>query len=492
MTRQQGPDRRAYQLQARWRQVLEIAQEAYVAIDAGGLVVDWNRRSRALFGWSAQEAVGRPAAALLADGDGALERIVTAGLEGADEPFDLLAVDRHGRVFSAECTVWGVDRRGGTVVHAFLRDVTDRRQAEQSAALLTAVVEGSADAIVTRDLSGTVLTWNPGAERIFGWPATDAVGRRDCFLVPQDKRAELDEMVQRLRLGQRVGAIETERLTRGGTRIPVALTLSPVCDSGRLVATSAIAHDLTEQRWMAETLDATLRALQAAVEEARESEAATRRFLADAAHQLRSPVAGIQACAQTLRRGVSSQDADLLLTMLVRETSRAGALVTSLLRMARLDHGEPLDVEPVDLVALCSDEVARLQVLRPELEVALDPSRLPGPALADRAACAEILANLGDNAARHARQRVDVELADGPDAVVVRMRDDGPGLTAASQELVFERFVSLDGRGGSGLGLAIARALARAMGGDLRCDGDFVLTLPRVDRATVLPTREAG
>jgi two-component system OmpR family sensor kinase len=265
-----------------------------------------------------------------------------------------------------------------------------------------------------------------------------------------------------------------------------------VCDAGRLVATSAIAHDLTEQRWMAETLDATLRALQAAVDEARESEAATRRFLADAAHQLRTPVAGIQACAQTMRRGLSPEDADLLLTMLVRETSRAGALVSSLLRMARLDHGEPLDVEPVDLVALCSDEAGRLRVLRPELEVVLDPGRVRGPVLADRAACAEILGNLGDNGARHARRRVDLQVTDGPDAVLVRLRDDGPGLAAGSQERVFERFVSLDGRGGSGLGLPIARALARAMGGDLYFDGDFVLALPRVVRPMAPRTREAG
>lgn len=476
----EGPhDRRSREVEARWRQVLEVAREAYVAVDADGRIVDWNRRAHEVFGWTCDEAIGMSAAALLAEGDRTLERLAVHAPGDVTEPFDVAAVDRHGRVFAAECTVWGVDRRGGTVVHAFLHDVTDRRRAEELAGLLTAVVEGTSDAIVTCDLAGRILTWNVGAERTYGWAAQDAVGRRDSFVVPEDKRAELDDMVRRLRQGQRVQPIETERLTPGGTRVPVALSLSPVCDpTGRLVAVSAIARDITEQRWMAETLDATLRALQAAADEARESEAASKRFLADAAHQLRTPVASVRACAETLLRGASPTDAERLLAMLVRETSRAGRLVTSLLRMARLDRGEPFRIEPVDVVHLCVDEVRRLSVLRPALEVVVD-ARSPAAAhaLVDAAACAEILGNLGDNAVRHACRRVEVRVQAHPDRVCVRMRDDGPGLPEADREAVFERFVSLDGRGGSGLGLPIARALARAMGGDLRCDGEFVLTL---------------
>ena len=485
-------DRRAFAVDARWRQVLEVAREAYVAVDGSGCICDWNRRAEEAFGWSREEAVGMPVAGLVRDG---AERFVQRLLRGRDEePFDLLAVDRRGRPFPAQCSVWGVDRRGGSVVHAFVHDVTDRRRAEESAALLTAVVDGTGDAVVTSDLQGVILAWNAGDEQTYGWSAEEAVGRADSLFVPGDKHGELRDLVRRLHRGERVAAVETERLTRGGTRVPVSLTLSPVRDAtGRLVGMSAVDRDVTEQRWMAQTLDATLEALQAAADEARSSAAATQRFLADAAHQLRTPVAGIRACAETLLRGAPAADHERLLAMIGREAAHAGALVSSLLRMARLDQGLAVSGEPVDVAAVCAEEVTRLGLLRPDLDVWLDVRQeLGGTLLLDRAALAEVLSNLGDNAVRHARRRVELLVEAGRDEVRVRVVDDGPGVPDGLRQEVFERFVSLDGLGGSGLGLPIARALAGAMGGHLHCDGDFVLSLPRGHHAVVLPSPDGG
>jgi signal transduction histidine kinase len=120
-----------------------------------------------------------------------------------------------------------------------------------------------------------------------------------------------------------------------------------------------------------------------------------------------------------------------------------------------------------------------VSLLSPHLDVALEPSSRPeGTVLADGAACREILSNLGDNARRHARTRIEVSVHAESRYLRVRMVDDGPGLQGNAREEAFERFVSLDGRGGSGLGLPIGRALATAMGGDLRYDAGFVLGLP--------------
>lgn len=366
------------------------------------------------------------------------------------------------------------------MVDALETSLARSRESHAALALLAAVVEGSTDAIWVQTLDGTIMTWNSAGERTLGWSSADVVGQRVSLVVPEDELEELSTLVAEVVSAGEVRSYEGERLTRGGKSLPVSVRLSPVRDDdGEIVAVAVGARDVTENRWMAATLKATLEALQAAAEEARTAEEAARRFLADAAHQLRTPVAGIRACAEALLLGAPPEDADRLMATMVRETSRAARLIASLLRMARLDQGAPVEIEPFDLVALCADEVERLGLLAPDLDVRLDVVRAPDGAVpGDRAGCQEILSNLGDNARRHAQSQVRFVVDGDRDCPRARVEDDGPGVPVEARQQVFDRFVSLDGCGGSGLGLPIARAVARAMGGDLRYEDGFVLSLP--------------
>lgn len=111
---------------------------------------------------------------------------------------------------------------------------------------LAAIVEGSEDAIIARTLDGTVLDWNPAAERMYGWPAAEIVGRSIEAIVPQDRRQELEALHRRLLEGQTVRGLETVRLHRDGSRVPVALTLSLLRDdSGRVLGVSALQRDIS-------------------------------------------------------------------------------------------------------------------------------------------------------------------------------------------------------------------------------------------------------
>jgi PAS domain S-box-containing protein len=478
------PDRRDDALESPWRQLLEAAQQAYVAVSADRRVADCNRGAQELFGLSRDQLVGREVTRLVAgpDRDGlvaGLDLRVRRGQSAELAPLELTALHADGSSFDAECTVWGVERRGAQAVHAFFRDVSGQRREAEAVSLLAAVVEGSSDAILTCALDGTVLTWNAAAERMYGWTAVEVVGRNGALIIPERERPALAQMLDEVGRGRRAPGYEGELLTRGGTGVPVSLRISPVRDAGsRVVAASVVARDLTEQRWMAETLDASIAALQRAADEAIESAAVTQRFLADAAHQLRTPVAGIRACAETLLRGAGPSDADRLLTTLVRETSRAGRLIAGLLAIARLDQGAPAPVEPVDVAALCAEEVERLALLAPGLDVRLVVERAPaGPLMLAPGGCREILSNLGDNALRHAASSITL-VVDCGEQLRLRVDDDGPGVPVEQQRQVFERFVSLDAGGGSGLGLPIARAHARALGGDLHYDAGFVVRLP--------------
>jgi signal transduction histidine kinase len=203
-------------------------------------------------------------------------------------------------------------------------------------------------------------------------------------------------------------------------------------------------------------------------------------FLAYAAHQLRTPLAGIRASTDALLVGGATSQQERLLVNLSREADRAGRLLSSLLQMARVDQGEVGVPQPLDIVELCQGEVDRYRPGGDAVGTTMVVrGNRPQPVLASGEATKNALANLLDNARRHARGQVTVEVATTPASVEISVSDDGPGLPDGMSERVFERFVSLDGEGGSGLGLPIARGLIEAQGGRLTYEGrHFVIRLP--------------
>lgn len=477
---------------------IAAANDAFVTVDDRGAILEWNRQAEHLLGWRRDEVLGRqlvlippsskPPSSTSTPGD-VSELLSHAGR--SDRPVRMVvpAKSRDEDVFSVEVTMWSTPGSHGPMFHAFLRRTAASVPIPEDARTcrVGSIVESSDAAIIGEDLAGRVVTWNRAAEQVYGFSSSEMLGRPSLVIVPVEHRAEVRRLVGRAARGRQVPSHETVRLGIDGSIIEVAVTISPVHDqSGEIIGVSTIARDITEQRRVAV-------ALEAALLEAREAEARSRRFLADVAHQLRNPIAGIRACADTLLRGAAPADHEQLLALVVDEASRANRLMNALLRMARLDQGETPNPAPVDVVTLCRTEVERVRVLAPELEVDVRVAdlRVRTPLL-DADVVAEIIGNLLDNARRHARRSVELVVASAPEAVEVRVIDDGPGLLPELVDRAFERFASLDGEGGSGLGLSIARGLARSHGGDLRWKhGAFVLTLGPVPAGAVAD-REAG
>ena len=236
----------------------------------------------------------------------------------------------------------------------------------------------------------------------------------------------------------------------------------------------------TELGQMAVAYDRMLDALEAALEDTRRSDERTQRFLADAAHQLRTPITRIRTTVEALFRTDDPEGRDRLLTTLVRETGRTRRLLSSLLQMARLDQGGAPARFPVDIVELCRAELERVEPFAPHLRFELRLCNPPtAPLDVDGESLREALSNLLDNARRHAAHLVAVEVGVTQGTARIVVADDGAGVPEDNRERVFERFASLDDKGGSGLGLPIARGVARAHGGDLVYSGQgFELTLP--------------
>jgi len=224
-----------------------------------------------------------------------------------------------------------------------------------------------------------------------------------------------------------------------------------------------------------------LAVLRDALGEANAADTRSRAFLADAAHQLRTPAASIQACAETLVMGPDDDTREQLLMLVANEAQRMSRLTNALLQIARLDQGEETVPRPVDIAALC---IAEVELTRhragPAITVdVVTPAHLDPVVILDPNATREALANLLDNARRHACSSVIVHVERRGGELFISVADDGPGLPPGNEERAFDRFASLDGQGGSGLGLPIARAYVEVQGGTLTYErAAFVMRLP--------------
>jgi len=221
--------------------------------------------------------------------------------------------------------------------------------------------------------------------------------------------------------------------------------------------------------------------LRAAMAEAHASDMRAREFLAYLAHQLRTPVAGIRSNAEALILSGEPPGREHLLASLVEESDRIGRLMSSLLRIARLDNGDPFETGAVDVVSLSQREVERArQRTGDRIEIDFETGLAPRePVTLSEQATREALTNLIENAVRHASTRVVVVVSAREKHVEITVADDGAGLPPGCEEKAFQRFVTLD-RCGAGLGLPIARALCESQGGRLVYDeGKFVMRLPQ-------------
>ncbi len=233
--------------------VVEFSGDAIISSTPDGVITSWNRAAESLFGYSSQEIIGRPGI-LLSSKDrveetGSVMARVRAG--EVVEDLDSIRVRKDGTEFPVSVTVAPIRDEAGTVVGvtSIPRDMTERKQAIAAAQRMAAIVENSVDAIIAKTLDGIITSWNPAAERLYGYRSEEIIGKSLFLLVPEDRVAESRTILARISAGQRVERLETSRVRKNGTEFPVSLTVSAILDEHDVVVgVSAIARDVTEQK----------------------------------------------------------------------------------------------------------------------------------------------------------------------------------------------------------------------------------------------------
>jgi PAS domain S-box-containing protein len=241
----------------RYQDLYEQAPVGYVTFGFDGDIVEANRLARVLLGGSASARLpGRHMADFIAEADKAVfaHSLSALARDAGPQQLELRAAQERAsggpRWLSMQLALMPEDHLAGThQCRAALSDVTERVRLQQHLAQLAAIVAASDDAIISADLDRRILSWNAGATRLFGHNADEMLGRLLDVLVPPERRTEEAALLRRLRSGERLNHIETERRHRDGQRVPVSLSMAPLFDpAGQACGVSVIARDITERK----------------------------------------------------------------------------------------------------------------------------------------------------------------------------------------------------------------------------------------------------
>ena len=377
---------------------------------------------------------------------------------------------------------------------------------EKNLEYLASIVEGSEDAIIGSDLNGVVRSCNRGAERMYGYAAAEMVGQSVFMLLPEDRRTEVDPILDRIRAGGSVAAHNSVRVHKSGRIINVSVTISPIIDgTGHAVGASSVARDISGQLELQRQLERIASDNERLYREAREANQLKDQFLAMLSHELRTPLTSIAGWADILRRQQVEPDTfRMAIESIARNVALQTKLVDDLLDVSRIVNGK-MRVHPelVDMENLTALGVANMKSAADAKNIVLThkvEGRI-GPVLCDPARMQQVIINLLSNAIKFtpADGKVELILRNEAGQTAIIVRDNGIGILAEFLPHVFDRFRQFDtsltkNARGLGLGLSIVHHIVELHGGTVTAQSDgpgkgssFRVLLPRTSDGAGVP-----
>jgi PAS domain S-box-containing protein len=446
--------------------LLDSFDDAVVSMSFDGTIESWNRGAECLFGYLAKDVIGR-SISLLAPPDQAsdddLMRRVRQG-ERVDS-FETTRIRKDGapvEVFLALSPIVAPD--GEPVGVAMIAsDAAERKLVQRDVVRLAAIIDSSDDAIVSKDLSGIVTTWNRAAERMFGYTAGEIVGKSITTIIPRDRLPEEDFVLSQIRKDIPIEHFETVRIRKDGSPIDISLTVSPIkAHDGRIVGASKIARDISEQKRLLQQLE--------------ESSRLKDEFLATLSHELRTPLNALMGYLQMLREGkIPEQGRSRALDLIDRNARALMRLVSDVLDISTIVAGKArLKLEPCDLAPIVESAIDVVRSAMEAKRLSLVREFEPGPTtvLGDQDRLQQVFWNLLMNAVKFTPEggRITVAIQRGASTAHVSIADTGAGIDANFLPYLFQRFRQGNQRvdrehAGLGLGLSLVRHFAELHGG---------------------------
>jgi len=287
--------------QRRLAAIIESSEDAIASKDLNGIITSWNKSAERLFGYTAEEIIGQPVTLIIPPELHGDEPKILQKIRAGEriEHFQTVRVHKNGQLIDVSLTVSPIRDDKGNVVGAakIVRDITRQKKLEEAALRLAAIVESSDDAIASKDLNGTITSWNRSAEKLFGYKPEEIIGKPVTTIIPPELHHDETMILSKIRRGEKIDHFETIRLHKNGDRIEVSLTISPVKDdNGNVIGAAKIIRNITETNKIERALRTT------------EKLAAAGRMAATVAHEINNPLEAVTNLVYLAKRDLPKND----------------------------------------------------------------------------------------------------------------------------------------------------------------------------------------
>jgi PAS domain S-box-containing protein len=444
--------------------IIESSDDAIISKNMQGIITSWNNAAQRVFGYTADEIVGQPILRLIPEELHSEEFEIIKKIRAGEriDHYETVRVRKNGEKFLISVTISPVRDNTGRVIGAskVARDVSDRKRSEDSRFHLAAIVDSADDAIISKDLNGIIKTWNHGAHTMFGYTSEEMIGQPMLRLIPEDLHYEEDEILRKLRAGERIDHYETTRVKKNGDLLEVSVTISPIRNhENKVIGASKIARDISDRKRMEKVLILS------------EKLAATGRMAATIAHEVNNPLESLMNLIYLARQSCteSSQAQGYLITA-EGELERVSHIARQTLGFYR-DTGSPVDVYLHDLIVnVLTVYQSKLLTSRISVESSFNDLRKIS---VSRGEMLQIFSNLITNSIDAMKEggKLSVSLrkttALDRDGIQTVIRDTGTGISPENLEKIFEPFFTTKGNLGTGIGLWVTRQLVEFRGGQI-------------------------
>jgi PAS domain S-box-containing protein len=444
--------------------VIASSDDAIISKDLNGIISSWNEGARRIFGYEADEIIGQPILRLIPPELHHEEDIILAKLRAGEriEHFETIRVRKNGEKFHVSVTISPVKDDNGVIVGAskIARDISERRRADENRFRLAAIVESADDAIIGKDLNGIITSWNAGARRLFGYEEEEIIGQSILRLIPENLRHEEDEILRKVRSGEKIEHYETTRISKGGEIREVAVSISPIRNTtGEVIGASKIARDISDRK----------KVERMAIEA--DKIATTGRMAAAIAHEINNPLASVLNLIFLVRQGgLSKEDTQNCLATAESELERVSHIARQTLGYYR-DTGSPSEVHLRDLMGNVLS-VYKSKILTHSIVVDAKYNDLrkisvhPGEIVQ---VFSNVISNAIDAMPHGGKLSISMTQAKKAerDGLQIVVNDTGHGIRREDLDKVFEPFFTTKGSLGTGIGLWVARQLVERHGGQI-------------------------